>query len=262
MDLYMDKGDVVRLAATAATKTILRLCPPESTRVVFRQLVEIMENGKWRTKVGALDAIRTFVDRAKGQVAAELVDILPKVEKAMHDTKPEVCSSSRRSIQCIERCPKVSNAAKKCGAALCGAVGNPDIAPHIPVLVECMSNPASVPICMKALSSTTFVAEVTAPALAVLVPLLMRALNDRSMEVQRRTVVVIDNLVKLVRDPKVAATYLSGLVDGVQKIKTGASFPEVSDNSYWGFLLCLTCWEGPCFCRSGLQHSSQSWCIS
>jgi len=90
-----------------------------------------------------------------------------------------------------------------------------------------MANPDSVPACIKALSSTTFVAEVKAPALAVLVPLLMRALNDRSMEVQRRTVVVIDNLVKLVRDPKIAAIYLSPLVEGVQKIAVGASFPEV-----------------------------------
>jgi hypothetical protein len=90
-----------------------------------------------------------------------------------------------------------------------------------------MSNPDAVPACIKSLSSTTFVAEVTAPALAVLVPLLIRALNDRSMEVQRRTVVVIDNLVKLVRDHTVAATYLSPLVDGVQKIAKGAAFPEV-----------------------------------
>lgn len=91
-----------------------------------------------------------------------------------------------------------------------------------------MSNPDSVPACIKSLSSTTFVAEVTAPALAVLVPLLIRALNDRSMEVQRRTVVVIDNLVKLVRDQNVAAIYLSPLVDGVDKIAKGAAFPEVS----------------------------------
>lgn len=91
-----------------------------------------------------------------------------------------------------------------------------------------MSNPDTVPACIKSLSSTTFVAEVTAPALAVLVPLLIRALNDRSMEVQRRTVVVTDNLVKLVRDPKVAARYLSPLVEGVQRIAQGAAFPEVS----------------------------------
>jgi elongation factor 3 len=92
-----------------------------------------------------------------------------------------------------------------------------------------MSTPDAVPACIKALSSTTFVAEVTAPALAVLVPLLIRALNDRSMEVQRRTVVVIDNLVKLVRDPNVAAVHLSPLVEGVQKIAKGAAFPEVRD---------------------------------
>jgi elongation factor 3 len=47
------------------------------------------------------------------------------------------------------------------------------------------------------------------------------------MEVQRRTVVVIDNLVKLVRDPQVAAIYLSPLVEGVQRIAKGAAFPEV-----------------------------------
>ncbi|KAF8160839.1 P-loop containing nucleoside triphosphate hydrolase protein [Crassisporium funariophilum] len=209
-DLYMDKGEVVRAAAATAVKSILKLFPPESTRVVFRNLETILENGKWKTKVGVLDAFRTFVAPARDAVAAELGATLPKVEAAMHDTKQEV-----------------SSAAIKCATSLCTTLANPDLVPHIPVLVKCMSDPDSVPACIKALSSTTFVAEVTAPALAVLVPLMLRALNDRSMEVQRRTVVVIDNLVKLVRDPKVAATYLSPLVDGVQKIATGAAFPEV-----------------------------------
>lgn len=90
MDLYMDKGDVVRAAATAASKTILKLFPPESTGMVFRVLEDILDSGKWRTKVGALDAMRGFVDRAREQVASELGVILPKVEKAMHDTKQEV----------------------------------------------------------------------------------------------------------------------------------------------------------------------------
>lgn len=86
----MDKGDVVRIAATAAAKTILKVFPPEATRPVYRHLEDILEKGKWRTKVGALDAIRSFVDRAKDEVAEELGNVLPKVEKAMHDTKPEV----------------------------------------------------------------------------------------------------------------------------------------------------------------------------
>ncbi|KAJ6500070.1 P-loop containing nucleoside triphosphate hydrolase protein [Mycena vitilis] len=209
-ELYMDKGDVVRIAAGAAVKAILKLFPPEATRVVFRALETILDNGKWRTKVGVLDAFRSFVAPAKDAVAAELATVLPKIEGAMHDTKQEVAT-----------------AAIKCATSLCTTLANPDLAPHIPVLVKCMANPDSVPACIKALSSTTFVAEVTAPALAVLVPLLIRALNDRSMEVQRRTVVVIDNLVKLVRDPKVAAIYLSPLVEGTDRIAKGAAFPEV-----------------------------------
>ena len=91
-ELFMDKGDVVRNATTAANKAILALFPPEATRLVFRTLEGILENGKWRTKVAALDAIRSFVKSAPQDVANELVKTLPKVEAAMHDTKSEVSS--------------------------------------------------------------------------------------------------------------------------------------------------------------------------
>ncbi|KAF5325821.1 hypothetical protein D9611_000032 [Ephemerocybe angulata] len=209
-DLLMDKGDVVRNASSAALKAILKLFPAESVSIVFRHLERILDTGKWRSKVGVLDGIKSFVASARDEVAAELATLLPHVEGAMHDTKAEV-----------------STAAIKCATALCTTLANADLTPHIPALVKCMAQPDAVPACIKALSNQTFVAEVTAPALAVLVPLLTRALNDRSMEVQRRTVVVIDNFVKLVRDPRIAATYLSPLVEGVEKIATGAAFPEV-----------------------------------
>jgi elongation factor 3 len=90
-----------------------------------------------------------------------------------------------------------------------------------------MASPAAVPNTIKALSSTTFVAEVNAPTLAVLVPLLNRALKERSTDTQRMTCVVIGNLVKLVRDPNVAARYLGGLFGGVEQLATGAAFPEI-----------------------------------
>lgn len=89
-ELFMDKGDVVRQATTAANKAILALFPPEATRLVFRTLEGILENGKWRTKVAALDALRGFVKNAPQDVANELAVTLPKVEVAMHDTKSEV----------------------------------------------------------------------------------------------------------------------------------------------------------------------------
>lgn len=91
-DLYMDKGDVVRNAAAGATKAILKLFPPEATRIVFRALEDILEGGKWKSKVGALDAMKSFVTNAREYVAGELGVTIPKVEAAMHDTKAEVCT--------------------------------------------------------------------------------------------------------------------------------------------------------------------------
>jgi len=91
-DLYMDKGEVVRVAATSAVKAILKILPPEATRIAFRALEPILETGKWKTKVGVLDAMRGFVSTARDAVAAELGQVLPKVENAMHDTKSEVRS--------------------------------------------------------------------------------------------------------------------------------------------------------------------------
>ena len=96
-DLYMDKGEVVRSAAAAAVKSILKLFPPESTRIVFKHLEGILATGKWRTKVGVLDAFKSFVVSARDAVAAQLGDLLPKVEHAMHDTKQEVSACQRKS---------------------------------------------------------------------------------------------------------------------------------------------------------------------
>lgn len=90
-----------------------------------------------------------------------------------------------------------------------------------------MASPTAVPGTIKALSNTTFVAEVNAPTLAVMVPLLMRALKERSTDTQRMTCIVVGNLVKLVREPEVAARYLSPLVGGVENIAKSAAFPEI-----------------------------------
>ena len=93
-ELYMDKGDVVRTAAASAAKAIMKLFPPEATSVVFRPLEDIVDKGKWRSKVGALDAMKSFVNSAKEAVANELGNTIPKVEAAMHDTKAEVCDEA------------------------------------------------------------------------------------------------------------------------------------------------------------------------
>ncbi|RSH80900.1 uncharacterized protein EHS24_008328 [Apiotrichum porosum] len=212
LNLAMDKGQPVRSAVNSAIKALIKICPPESTRPVIQALARALEDCKgWRSKVAACKALEELVKPgAEEWVAMELGETIPVIEKSMHDTKAEV-----------------SAAATKAATTLCGTLPNPDVLKHVSLLVDAMASPAAVPKTIKGLSSTTFVAEVTGPTLAVMVPLLSRALKERSTDTQRMTCVVVGNLVKLVRDPTVAARYLGVLVTGVEQIAIGAAFPEI-----------------------------------
>lgn len=112
-------------------------------------------------------------------------------------------------------------------------LSNDDVAPRIPLLIKTMEKPSTETLqkAIHALSQTTFVAIVTAPVLALLTPLLERSLNTptTSQEVLRQTVVVVENLTKLVHDPVEARTFLPCLKPGVQGVQQRASLPEVRE---------------------------------
>lgn len=231
LNVLMDKVQSIRQAAQSGVNAIVKVSAPEGVRQIIDPLKAILDDTKgWRTKVGALKAMEALVKPgAEEWVAEELGHVIPSVERAMHDTKSEVSRGNRLAQGRIHAKPplQVSTAANKCATTLCSILPNADIIKHIKPLVDAMASPAAVPKTIKTLSNTTFVAEVNAPTLAVMVPLLMRALKERSTDTQRMTCIVVGNLVKLVREKDVAARYLSPLVPGVENIATTAAFPEI-----------------------------------
>jgi elongation factor 3 len=117
--------------------------------------------------------------------------------------------------------------------SLTSLLQNDDVAPRIPLLIKAMERPSTETLqqAIHALSQTTFVAVVTSPVLALLTPLLERSLNTptTAQEVLRQTVVVVENLTKLVHDPIEARAFLPRLQPGVAKVKDRASLPEVRE---------------------------------
>lgn len=214
LDLYADKGDVVVEAAQTAVSYLLALPPAEAVPEVLETLYSVLESSssKWQTKVGALKIIGKLADSRDEQIGEQLPMLIPYLTNAMHETKAEI-----------------SKAAVKVATKVCGVMDNNDIRPYIPDLVETMRAPDTVSSTIKKLSSTTFVAEVTGRALAVMVPLLVRALGERNQSVQRQTVIVVDNLCKLVHDPHQAVRFMPALMPGVERIEQSASFPEVRE---------------------------------
>lgn len=110
---------------------------------------------------------------------------------------------------------------------VCDTLDNIDVVPFLPALVSCISRPEEVPECVYKLSSTTFVQQVEAPTLAIMVPLLVRALTERKPAIQRQTAVIIDNMCKLVENPADAHQFLPKLMPGLDRIIEIAADPEL-----------------------------------
>ncbi|KAG0199386.1 hypothetical protein BGX33_011674 [Mortierella sp. NVP41] len=212
LDLYADKGPVVQDAASRAALAIMANMPSQSAPIVLPILFQSIggPGKKWQTKVGALQILADLSNASPIQVGIALPEIIPIVKDCLSDTKKEVAEQATKTM-----------------LRVCNVGGNPDIARHLKDLCECMAHPENVPQVMEKLSATTFVADMNGPALAIMVPLLVRALNERSAHIQRQTTIIVDNLCKLVKDPAEAGQFLPELLPGLERIIDIAAVPEI-----------------------------------
>jgi len=121
---------------------------------------------------------------------------------------------------------EVSLAAYAAMTAACGVIGNKDIEHMTPKIVRSISNPEEVPEIMHSLAGVTFVQSVQSPALAMVVPLLIRGLRSKLTATRRQSAVIIDNMSKLVDDPLDAEPFLATLMPTLQTAADAMSDPE------------------------------------
>jgi elongation factor 3 len=106
-------------------------------------------------------------------------------------------------------------------------VGNIDIDPFIPTLIECIHKVDEVPECVHKLAATTFVQQVEAPTLSIMGPLLQRGLFfQQQTAIKRKSAVIIDNMCKLVEDPMDAAPFLPKLLPLLKRAMDEVADPE------------------------------------
>ncbi|KAI9786301.1 MAG: hypothetical protein M1816_008042 [Peltula sp. TS41687] len=235
LDALTDKGAVVKESAQYALDALFANLTSEALVVgLLPVILAYLErkSAKWQGAVAALELMARMAEKAKvgmdsKEVAKDkeilreamgkrLAGLIPIVENGMHDLKAEV---SKQAIKTM--------------TSLTTLLTNDDVAPRIPLLIQTMRDPSTATLqkAIHALSQTTFVAVVTSPVLALLTPLLERSLNTptTSQEVLRQTVVVVENLTKLVHDPVEARTFLPKLKPGVKAVQERASLPEVRE---------------------------------
>jgi len=97
--------------------------------------------------------------------------------------------------------------------------GNQDLQKFASTIVKAQLEAKNVTECVEELAGCIFVQNVEGPALAVLTPVLVRGLKERSEMTKRRCCVIVDNMCKLIDDPREG----SPLLAEVRRLVIGAA---------------------------------------
>lgn len=106
-------------------------------------------------------------------------------------------------------------------------IDNSDINPLVPYLIESISDNNKIPDCIDKLSSTTFVQNVDAETLSVIVPILLKTFQNATNSVKRQTIIIIENMTKLVEDAYHALDFIEKLLPILNYAKNEIAEPEV-----------------------------------
>jgi len=204
------KNGNIRTAADTAVQTICSKMSANAVPGVLDHLFKAMEQeNDWNTRVTALNAIASFGNHAPEQLGYSLPRVVPAVTANMSDTKKQVAEAAKAAL-----------------TASCEVIGNRDIEHMTPFIIKSFTNPKEVPEIMHQLAGVTFVQSVESPALAMVVPLLVKGLKEKKTATRRQSCVIIDNMSKLVDDPVDADPFLPLLLPALERAADAMSDPE------------------------------------
>jgi elongation factor 3 len=211
LPLVADKERTVAVVAENTLKNFLLKLTPHAFSAVLPYLLDTNANVKWQSLQLQMEVLAAMSKtNMSAQVARCLSDIVPVVSQLMWHSKAQV---KQAAISAME--------------SASATMTNKDLEPFLPSLMETILVPESVETCLERLSSTIFVQEVRGDALAIIAPLLMRGLQiQRSTATKRQCARIIDNMSKLVEDPREVQPFVPKLFPALERAKEDVPDPE------------------------------------
>lgn len=211
-----DQEMTVRKAATTTVRGLVQCYTVEAmASAVFNKILDYLNtNPSWQGKALAVNTIDQIIDTVpQVYLDGSFVCAVPILADVLHDVKAEV-----------------SRLAEKVLLKYLGKLDNPDVLPRVNLIVQALRDPKNIPEAIKMLSRVTFVTNVTQSTLAVLAPIVSRALSVfSSQDSLRQTVIVTENLTRLVQNPWEVKRFIPELKPGLERTAQNASLPEVRE---------------------------------
>lgn len=207
------KSPAVKAAAKETALSICENITPFAMKSLLPAIFsQLPVEKKWPIRELALNCIACFYKNAPKQLGNALPEIVPEVTACMWDTKKQVKVAASGAMK-----------------SACEVIGNKDIEHMTSKIITAITKPKEVPEIMHEMAGVTFVQSVESPALAMVVPLLLRGLREKMTATKRQSAVIIDNMSKLVDNPIDAAPFLPLLLPALETNAKSIADPEARD---------------------------------
>jgi hypothetical protein len=215
LDECGSNSGMIREAAEDAATALVELANPWAFPFLLAPLLlQSLNAAEWRVKFNALQRLAQTAKTSPNQVCRMLPVLIPAVTNQVWDTKPQVTKAASSAL-----------------LAICSTCNNQDIEPAIPAVVNAISKPSDTNKAIEELMGTTFVVAVDAPSLAILCPVLARALKEKLAIHKRAACIVISNMSRLVSSPTDVAPFGPLLVPELKRVAENVQFEEIRDEA-------------------------------